>query len=278
MPDSKYHFISGLPRSGSTLLAAILRQNPKIHAGMSSGLGGLVTGVMQQMSPGTELSGIISETQRRHILQQLFHSYYEEETTSPVIMDTNRVWTTRMPLLADLYPGAKVIACVRSLPWVIDSLERQVRNNPFHFSRMFSPKAQGTVYSRAEFLMAHDALVGKAFHGLKEAFYGEHSAALLIVEYELLAQAPEKVMPLIYQFIDEPVFEHDFESVEYDAPEFDESLGLSGLHKVRPKVEFQSRRTILPPDLFKRFENMEFWRDLAATKANVIAQKPAADA
>lgn len=88
---------------------------------MSSGLGGLVTGVMQQMSPGTELSGIISETQRRHILQQLCHSYYEEETASPVIMDTNRVWTTRMPLLADLYPEAKVIACVRSLPWVIDS-------------------------------------------------------------------------------------------------------------------------------------------------------------
>jgi sulfotransferase len=29
------HFISGLPRSGSTLLAAILRQN-RFHAGMSS--------------------------------------------------------------------------------------------------------------------------------------------------------------------------------------------------------------------------------------------------
>jgi sulfotransferase len=25
------HFISGLPRSGSTLLAAILRQNPRFH-------------------------------------------------------------------------------------------------------------------------------------------------------------------------------------------------------------------------------------------------------
>ncbi|MBU0835751.1 MAG: sulfotransferase, partial [Gammaproteobacteria bacterium] len=28
-----YHFISGLPRSGSTLLAALLRQNPRFHAG-----------------------------------------------------------------------------------------------------------------------------------------------------------------------------------------------------------------------------------------------------
>ena len=32
----QYHFISGLPRSGSTLLSAILLQNPRFHAGMSS--------------------------------------------------------------------------------------------------------------------------------------------------------------------------------------------------------------------------------------------------
>ena len=31
----KLHFISGLPRSGSTLLAGILRQNPRFHAAMT---------------------------------------------------------------------------------------------------------------------------------------------------------------------------------------------------------------------------------------------------
>jgi hypothetical protein len=33
---NRLHFISGLPRSGSTLLAALLRQNPRFSAGMSS--------------------------------------------------------------------------------------------------------------------------------------------------------------------------------------------------------------------------------------------------
>ncbi len=32
--NSHPHFISGLPRSGSTLLAALLRQNPRFHAGL----------------------------------------------------------------------------------------------------------------------------------------------------------------------------------------------------------------------------------------------------
>ncbi len=34
--QNRLHFISGLPRSGSTLLAALLRQNPRFSAGMSS--------------------------------------------------------------------------------------------------------------------------------------------------------------------------------------------------------------------------------------------------
>lgn len=276
--NNPMHFITGLPRSGSTLLAALLKQNPRFHADMTSGLASLVNGAMQIMSPGSETALTLEPQQRQDILRGLFHNYYQSLTDRPVIFDTNRMWSARMPLLAGLFPEAKVIACVRDLPWVIDSLERQVRNNPYHFTRLFGPQNQGTVYSRAEALMQHDALVGRSYTGLKEAFYGEQSTSLLIVEYELLAKAPERVLPLIYQFLGEAWFEHDFDNVEYDAPEFDEALGVSGLHKVRPKVELQSRRTLLPPDLFKRFTGMEFWRDLDASQAHVITAHRQADA
>ena len=43
------HFLSGLPRSGSTLLGALLKQNPKLHSGMSSPVGGLVGRVQGAM-------------------------------------------------------------------------------------------------------------------------------------------------------------------------------------------------------------------------------------
>lgn len=270
-----FHFITGLPRAGSTLLAALLRQNPRFHAEMTSGLGSLVNGAMQIMSPGSETALTLEHTQREDILRGLFHNYYASLTDRPVIFDTNRIWSARMPLLQSLFPESRVIACVRDLSWVVDSLERQVRHNPYHFTRLFGPQNQGTVYSRAEALMQHEALVGRAYTGLKEAFYGEQAKSLLIVEYELLARAPEKVMPLIYEFLGEPAFEHDFDHVAYDAPDFDEALGVSGLHKVRPRVELQPRRTLLPPDLFKRFQGMAFWRDLNASQAHVIAAQPA---
>ena len=44
------YVLSGLPRSGSTLLAAILRQTPGLHAGMSSPPLSLVAARLRAMS------------------------------------------------------------------------------------------------------------------------------------------------------------------------------------------------------------------------------------
>jgi hypothetical protein len=48
--QAKIHFIAGLPRAGSTLRFAILRQNPRFHAGMTGPVGSLVDGMLRNMS------------------------------------------------------------------------------------------------------------------------------------------------------------------------------------------------------------------------------------
>ena len=96
---------------------------------------------------------------------------------------------------------------------------------------------------------------------------------MLVVDYDLLTQAPERVLRLVYEFLGEPWFEHDFDNVEYDAPEFDQALGLSGLHRVRRKVSVEARRTILPPDLFEQYSKLSFWDDAVGSEAQVIRVK-----
>jgi len=271
---NSYHFISGLPRSGSTLLAAILRQNPRFYAGMTSPVGSLFTGALAQMSAGSEFGSVVGVDQRRSVLRGLFTSFYESCPEDAVIFDTNRLWCTKLPALLDLFPGAKIIACVRNVAWVMDSIERLYRANPYENTRLFGNMQRSTVYNRLEGLAQHDQLVGFAWSALREAFYGEQAASLLVLDYELLAQAPQKLLPLLYQFIDEPLFEHDFDNVAYDAPEFDLQLGVNGLHRVRPKVEFQPRRTIIPPDLFEKYSQLSFWTDSSGSQASVIVGKP----
>ena len=267
----KYHFISGLPRSGSTLLAAILRQNPRFHAGMTSPVGTLYSGMLQQFGAGSEFGPVVTTEQRRRLVRGLFDSYYADHSDKEVIFDTNRIWCSQMPVLADQFPDSKVIACVRNVAWVMDSIERRYRSNPYEITRLFNDDTErNTVYSRVDTLAQRNRLVGFPWAALKEAFYGEQAASLLLVEYDLLANAPQKVLPLIYRFLGETPFEHDFENIHYDAPAFDAQLGMSGLHKVRSKVSFETRNTILPPDLFEQYAKLSFWKDNSGSLANVI--------
>ncbi len=275
----RVHFISGLPRAGSTLTAAILRQNPAFHAGMSSPMAGLFEGIIAQVSAGTEMSSMVDRDTRARLLRGLFEAYYADRSED-VLFDTNRSWTAQLPSLMRLFPEARVICCVRDVAWVMDSLERQYRNNAFEHTRLFnSPAERSTVYTRLEALAGANRLVGYGWHALKEACYGEHAERLVIVDYDLLTRRPAEVFKLIYEFIGEPTFEHDFDAVEYDAPEFDAQLGLDGLHRVHRQVRPMQRQTILPPDLFQKYANLAFWRDLPNSRAfRIVAQQPASAA
>src|SRR5580693_1208146 len=96
------HFISGLPRSGSTLLAAILRQNPRFHAGMTSPVGALYMALESALSRRNEAAMFIEEAQRREVLQGLFSNYYQAQQAEKLVFDTNRTWCTKLPALAQL--------------------------------------------------------------------------------------------------------------------------------------------------------------------------------
>ncbi|MGV8941718.1 MAG: sulfotransferase family protein [Lysobacter sp.] len=259
---NRFHFISGLPRSGSTLLAALLAQNPRFRAGMSGPMAGMVGALLGEMSGRSEFSVFIDDAQRQRVLRGVFDSYYAD-CPAEVIFDTSRAWCARMPALGQLFPAAKVIACVRHVPWIVDSIERVIQQNAFSPSSIFNYTAGGTVYTRANGIAGADGLLGYAYDALKEACYGAHAERLLLVQYETLTTEPATALAAIYDFLGEPVYTHDFEHIDFDASTFDVKAGTPGLHHVRPTVAPIERPTLLPPDLFQRFANDTFWRDPA---------------
>lgn len=252
------HFISGLPRSGSTLLAAILKQNPRFKAGMSSPVASIYAALERSMARGNEGAVFVTDEQRKAVLKGLFASFYPEHDGT--VFDTNRMWAARLPAIAQLFPSAKVICCVRDLAWIIDSFERLHARNPFEPSGIYGFDTGGTVYSRSGQLSQGDGVVGYALNAMREALAGAFSNRLLLVEYDSLCSAPAKTIGALYDFIGEDMFPHDFEHVEYSASEFDRSIGAKGLHDVSGRVEWRERKTILPPELFASYEKDQFWR------------------
>jgi sulfotransferase len=174
-----------------------------------------------------------------------------------------------MAALVQLFPAARVICCVRSISWIMDSVERLVRRNAFELSGMFGFEAGGTVFTRISRLAGSDGMVGFALDALREAFHGEQADRLVLLEYQALCRTPHSTMQRLYDLIEQPYFEHDFDNVDYEADDFDLALGTPGLHTVRRKVEWVERPSVLPPELFNRFAEDAFWRRPEANPRDV---------
>lgn len=255
------HFISGLPRAGSTLLSALLRQNPRVHAAMTSPVGSLVTMLLRGMSQENEGAVFIDDAQRRRVLLAAVDAFYADIHPEKLVIDTNRLWCSKLPTIAALWPDARVIACVRNPAWCLDSIEALTRRNALEPSGIFKFDPGGTVYSRAEGLMSGTGMIGYALNALREAVFGAEREKLLLVRFETLTVDPTRAMAAVYEFINEPLFTHDFENIEpdYDAMMFDVRIGAPRLHAVGPRVAISKRDTVLPPDLFAKYSGDAFW-------------------
>ena len=268
----KYHFITGLPRSGSTLLSAILRQNPTVTAGMTSPVGVITNALKIMMTQNPEIKALVDDPARTRILRGTFDGYYSDHHDKRVIFDTNRGWAGRIPELLALFPDVKLIATVRDPAWVFDSIETIIRKNPIRQSSIVKPGAN--IEARAEAMMAHDGLIGGPLGHLKEAVFGPDSHRLMLVDYRALCVAPDKTLAAIYQFIGEAGYDHDFNTVEYQQEEFDAALNTPGLHTVRSQVRFEDRKTILPPSIFAKLSAQSFWTgDVQTRAARVIIEE-----
>jgi sulfotransferase len=252
-------FISGLPRSGSTLLSAILRQNPDFYADISSPVQGLVASTINVIT-GSESNHLIDESRRKHILRALVQSYYDS-VKPQTVFDTSRGWTAKTSLLKELYPQTKIICCVRDLPWILDSFERIAAKNTLYNAALTDDEARQTVTTRCDALMdvKKEGQVVKPYYFLEEGML-LNPDMIMLMEYESLCKKPESVMRELYQFIGKPYFDHDFNNVEYENEVYDQSLNMKSLHTVRRKVTWQERKSILPKSVWEKYAGKEFWR------------------
>lgn len=250
----KFHLITGLPRSGTTLLSTILRQNPKFEASISGPLARFVRGVIQESTAQGGYGTECPPEKTKAILQGIFDNYYPDQTKE-VAFNTNRGWPLLLHTVKDMYPQSKVLLCVRDVVEILDSFEVLLRKNPYIFSSMFSPEEGINVYSRAETMLNPGRTLGFAYNAMKQGITSEHRKDIMIIEYKNLASNPEGMLKSIYKFIDEPYYDHDFKNVEASYDEFDEEVKLPGLHTTRKEVRYLPRTSVIPPDLQQMVNN-----------------------
>lgn len=255
-----YYFISGLPRSGSTLLSSILKQNPQFYADIASPIHGIVNNTIDYMTQ-CQNNLNLKEDHRKNILLSIFEGYYKH-LEMPIIFDSSRGWTKNTTLLQEMFPTTKILCCVRDIPWIINSFELINKKNPFYTFTLVNQECQDNVFFRSEAMMnKNDGKIATPWICLREG-YAINPEMIHFVEYDNLCKNPEKEMRDIYEFLEKPYYSHDFENVEYSNENFDMFCNLRNLHTVRKKIEYRESKKVLPPEVWKKYEsmNMEFWK------------------
>jgi sulfotransferase len=257
--NKKIHFISGLPRSGSTLLTSILNQNPKFHAEISDPVAEFLMGIMHSYSQETYYKTICSHDRMKNALSGLIDGYYAH-VNKEIIFNTNRGWTKITECLSLLDENFKIICTVRDFASILNSFEILYKKRGFSNPIGVYNNQTLTVYTRTRYL-AQESSARLAYDSLKEAYFGPHRNHLMLVEYDHLVTNPEETMKSIYQFIDEPYFKHNFKKVGSSFAEYDQAIGFPNLHTVQSEVKLQNTQRVLPPDLYDQYKNLEFWRN-----------------
>lgn len=261
-----FHFISGLPRSGSTLLCNILAQNPELHVSKAtSGLHDVLFGVRNQWDRLIEHQAEgISHGRLRAVLRGIFENYHDTDKTT--VIDKGRGWLSLVEM-AEFALGVpvKILCPVRDVAEILASFEKLWRKttgkSQWNFERDDYMLAQ-TVEGRCEIWSRRDQPVGLAYNRVKDAFARGHGDKIKLVEFTELTTNPSVTMSAIYTFLEMDYFTHDFSNVAQYTREDDENVHrIGGLHSIRAKVEPvpKSARAILGP-VAEKYRNLETWR------------------
>ena len=127
----EFFFLSGLPRSGSTLLSCILDQNPLIHAEGNSGVCQLMWDTQVSVNKNQQLLANHRFDIKFDLCASLPHIYYKN-TEKNLILDKCRSWTLpdnlRM-IYSFINKSPKIIILQRPIEEVIVSYTNLMETN-----------------------------------------------------------------------------------------------------------------------------------------------------
>jgi sulfotransferase len=258
--DKTVYFIAGLPRSGSTLLANILAQNPSFYVTPTSGIVDMLVQVRNGWDANDAFRAMdrqLSERVKQDVLQAMLQAYFAH-TDRPVCLDKNRYWAEFLEMAAILVGGrehVKVLVTVRDLRDVLASFERLYRTTsgmgqlPQEAALALKFK---TALGRVQVFIDDAQPVGRAYNAIRDAVTRGWKDQMLFIDYQDLTARPAETMAGVYRFLGEEPRAHDFNQVEQVTFEDDFVYGFKDLHIIRQKVEPQ------PPQWPKVFDDAVF--------------------
>ena len=228
--NKKLFFLVAMPRSGNTLFASVMNQNSEIAATPNS----ITLEIMKDLFFLKETDVFQNYPDHRsldNVLDSVYDNYYKD-WPQRIIIDRGPVMTPgNFSLMQKHFKRPfKCIVLLRDLMDVLASYMQWYTENPDAFPNRFNFKNDE---EKLGMIMNTKGAVAKDLDAIKNAY--NYPDICHFVKYDDLVKQPEQEFKKIYQFIDEPYYNHRFDKldqVKVNGLSYDDKIVGSNMHKL----------------------------------------------
>ena len=256
--NKQLFFLVAQPRSGNTLFASIMNQNPEIACTPNS----ITLEIMKDLFLLKQTDVFQNYPDHKsldNVLDVVYDTYYKD-WPQPIIIDRGPVMTKgNFALMQKHFKRPfKCIVLLRDLMDVLASYMKWYTENPDAFVNRFNLQ---TDEEKLGMIMNKDGAVAKDLEAIKNAY--NYPSICHFVKYDDLVAQPEQEIRKVYQFMELPYFNHKFEDlqqVEVNGMKYDDTIVGKNMHNIRSVVrkEYNPYIEKIPERIRQKYGHIRF--------------------
>jgi hypothetical protein len=257
-------FLSGIHRSGNTVLASILKQNPDFYIEGISPLVGLIWENHSFMNADEISLANAHRSRTKDFIGKIPDTFYDY-VKEPIIIDRCKTWSTpgNLQMIKEyINPNPKILFTARPLVEVVASL---ININKDHYLGGFS-----ITWNYKNYMSENDNIAELLLHsgGTLDIFLLSYNSikdkvnkdTIHVIKYSEILENPKKTIDGVYDFFELDGFKHDFKNIKNEDTYNDSLVGHSeDLHKIRSSISPSGLKPedILSESMIKRINAMD---------------------
>jgi sulfotransferase len=262
--NKQFVMMSGLPRSGSSVLGSLLNQHPLIHASTTSPVIDLITIINDSWHNISAALADRHQDQYGNIINGMIAGAYHH-IDKPIIVDKNRLWPRHGKLMTDvLGDKPKIICTVRSIPEILSSYILLINKNSDKITFVDQDLINNnlSINNKNRCRILWEKYINHPYTSFRMG-YNSPDIDMCIVEYDDIVNDSQATLNKICEFIGIESYQVDINNMQSMSENDDYHGGMNGLHDVRSVMKRISPppEQVIGKELTKLYTDMklDFW-------------------
>ena len=255
--DKQIYFLCAMPRSGNTLFASIMNQNPDLVVTPNS----ITLEIMKDLfllKRTDVFQNFPDEQSLDNIMDEVYNLYYKNWNYKKVI-DRGPVCTpgNLKVMQKHFKQPIRCVVLVRDLLDVLASYIKWFETEPTSFLNQHK-----TIDEKLNKVMAKDGAVAKELMSIQ--YLLQHPEMAVFIKYDDLVENPEQEIRKVYTFLNLPYFPHkfiDLDQITINGISYNDGIVGKNMHTIRTdkimKVE-NYYKSMIPERFVKEYGHITF--------------------